>query len=56
MHAAPYKALRVRKDTHSLVRWAAFMSGLTVADFSDTVIRQLVLLYLQQRLLKPPQK
>lgn len=52
----PLKTLKVRPDTHALLVFAAFMSGLSIADFTDQVVRPWLILYLQQQLQKPPRR
>ena len=56
MPPTAWKALLVREDTHRLVKWAAFLTGLSIADFTDQVVRRWLILYIQQQLQKPPRR
>jgi hypothetical protein len=56
MPPAHWKSLLVREDTHRLVRFAAFLTGLSIADFTDQVVRRWLILYIQQQLQKPPRR
>ena len=51
-----WKTLLVREDTHRLVRFAAFLTGLSIADFTDQVVRRWLILFIQQQLQKPPRR